>query len=347
MSLVEEDVEHFARSNEAIAGQTNLLALNATIEAARAGEVGRGFTVVAQEVKNLASQAKQNSTDFRETVLKRIKIGIDLTDQMVTDVEGNRLTDMAQTLVQIIVRNLYERTADVRWWATDDAIFKCLEEPTEANILHAIKRLGVINRFYTVYMNLVLADKTGRVMAVSRPDLFSSIIGGSVATENWFKESIRHASGDDYSVDDIHDSAIHGGKPAAVYAASVRRGGELNGEILGVLGVYFDWGPQSKSIVSDEPTLSQDEWSRTRILMLDNKLRVIASSDGQGVYTTFDLHTKGQQKGTIYDAKGNIVAFARTIGYESYDGLGWHCAIIQRLHTEDEITTQLKGMNIG
>ncbi len=39
-----------------IAGQVNLLALNATIEAARAGEAGKGFTVVASEVKNLASQ---------------------------------------------------------------------------------------------------------------------------------------------------------------------------------------------------------------------------------------------------------------------------------------------------
>lgn len=65
-----KSITHIVETLNNISSQTNLLALNAGIEAARAGEYGRGFVVVALEIRKLASQSTEASNEIKDTILR-------------------------------------------------------------------------------------------------------------------------------------------------------------------------------------------------------------------------------------------------------------------------------------
>jgi hypothetical protein len=330
LSNIEQRVEKFANANEKIATQTNLLALNATIEAARAGEAGKGFSVVAAEVKTLAKQAADNSKELRTVALSQIRRETQDLQEQFAEKEFGRLSEMAQTLVQLIVRNLYERTADVRWWATDTSLFAALEsmEPNEINF--AMERLGLINRFYSVYLNLVLIGPDGKAVACSQPSRFGRVVGADMLQLAWVSKSFATSSGDQYVVDEIYRDQFHDNKLVAVYATAVRAGGKIDGKVLGALGVYFDGEEQARVIVQAEPALTPEEWQRTRVLLLDANMRIIAASDNKELLSYFPLKTENRQKGYYVNEQKELVAFAKTIGYQEYDGLGWYSVIVQK-----------------
>src|SRR6478609_1604477 len=109
-----------------------MLALNALIEASRAGAQGAGFAVVAQEVRNVGQQVETIARELEDQLTKRTGNLMNSMGRMTDRSRGERMVDLSLNAIELIDRNLYERTCDVRWLATDSAMVDCASAPAAA-----------------------------------------------------------------------------------------------------------------------------------------------------------------------------------------------------------------------
>ena len=340
LSVLRDEVDSFASTSEEIAARTNLLALNAAIEAARSGEAGRGFSVVAQEVKALAQQARHASLEFRSEVRERLAMGAGIADEMVGEIEGTRLVELAQALIQNVTRHLYGRSVDLRLMASDSEVVAATLDPSPEKIAAAQARLALFAETSPYYLNAFVADRDGRIIISSDPH--ARVRQTNVANAPQFLKAMGSSHRDQWFTDEVWQNPWSDHRAVLVFVTGIRPSGN-EGRPAGVFYVEFDWEGRIPAIISDRSLFGDKEWARTRISIIDEAARIVADSSG-GVRFGETIALPARAVRGAEARADTTIAYATAASYHGFDGLGLRCIIEQKMISMEEIQAALGGL---
>lgn len=108
-----DQIKNIVSTISGIAEQTNLLALNAAIEAARAGEQGRGFAVVADEVRSLAARTSASTSEISSVVNNNLELVLNATKTMEQSLEGVDSSVELVERISAVIEQISEATQHV------------------------------------------------------------------------------------------------------------------------------------------------------------------------------------------------------------------------------------------
>ncbi|MES2988122.1 MAG: methyl-accepting chemotaxis protein [Pseudomonadota bacterium] len=339
LSVLREEVDSYAATSEEIATRTNLLALNAAIEAARSGEAGRGFSVVAQEVKALAQQARGASHEFRSEVGERLAKGASIADEMVAEIEGSRLVELAQALIQNVTRQLYGRSLDLRLLATDAELVTATLDPSPENLAAGQARIESLTATSPYYVTAFIADAEGRVTLCSNPH--ARIRQTNLADAVQFRKAMGSWRSGEWFTDAVWQNPWSDNRAVLVFVTGIRARG-VEGAPAGAFYLEFDWENHIQAMISDRSLFGEMDWARTRISIVDASDRVVADSSGSRYGEIVPLPANAVRGAEVRGE--STIAFATAQDYLGFDGLGLRCVIEQKMLSAEEIDTALGGL---
>lgn len=281
----------------------------------------------------LLGQMSGTATDIAQTRTAFQDLTTTLLDSLARRLRAHALARMdsrARVSIDILVRNLFERTADVGFLASDGPL--CAHAALDpAAPGHAASRAALQSRFaaytakYSVYDDVIVLSPRGEVLA--RQD---EGIDAPVCNEAWVAEALVS---DAPYVERYGPTALLGGRAGLVYARALR----TPAGVVGLLCLSFRLADEM-SAVFRQLLAGQDE--HAVICLLDADQRVLQSSDAWQVPPGARLQAKGER--VLFAGRDYLCATARASGYEGYMGPpGWTACVLTPLEWAFDVEDDL------
>jgi chemotaxis signal transduction protein len=183
---------------------------------------------------------------------------------------------VSHLLVDLLDRNLYERSDDCRWWALTPELRTALAagEKDRESIEGITAILDYINCLYTVYTRIFVYDAEGRIIASTHPMEDGASVVGTCIDEATLAAVRALRSEQDYHVSPFAPTPLYGNAPTYVYHAAIRDP-DHEATVVGGIGIVFDSGPEFaamlRSALADKEGMSA--------LFIDRRGHVISSTD--------------------------------------------------------------------
>ncbi len=222
------------------------------------------------------------------------------------------LATKSQYIIDIVVRNLYERTADVGFLATDHEL--CAFVAGTSGDADAMRlRLRAYRSKYTVYDEIILLDRDGNVLVqidetTPLEGSHDPLIAATLATDGYVET---------FGASDLRPSK----REALIYSKRVLAPG--TGAVVGVLCLCFAFEEEMEGIFQTH----RDPSGRSNMLLLDAGNRVIASADPlwMPVGARVPVNPDGAPHPVMYAGRAYLVRNYHSAGYQGYPGpAGWH-----------------------
>jgi len=233
------------------------------------------------------AQSKLNSVnrEFSKSLLNEIGITGNKANSSLSNLNQTIITSilkdsefLSSLAIDIMDRNLYERANDCRWWALTSYFREVMDDYSSLDLnqgeISAI--LKYINDLYTVYTNLIIFDKNGKVIAVSNRD--NEYLVGRILTQDWVEKTLSLRDTSKYCVSKFEKSNLYNNQSTYIYSSAIR---SLKDEriITGGIAVVFDSTPQFHAMLDE--TLPSSTGDKAVFALFTNKDKQIISSTNE------------------------------------------------------------------